>query len=161
MGKSLCLVCLEKTTTEKTPEQLASEIIGLPPGEIIRLRSENALITQEHIDQMEELSKVNNFILPDLGERFGDWWLDHCGEVAITKTQERIPLPFATVLPGIFIAGEIIKEKYFPKNIVDNHYFYNMLSLPQDGQHFFKPNDECALCSKQFTLKMFQKKHSC
>ncbi len=160
LGKSLCLVCLEKQTSEKTPEHLASEIIGLTTEEIIQLRSENAVITSEHIEKMEEKTIIHNFTLPKLGERFSDWWLDHCGEIAITKTQERIPLPFATILPGILIAGEIIKEKYFKDYSLENHYLYNMVSLPPYEQLFFKPKTDCALCSKEITIKIFRDRYS-
>lgn len=158
LGKSMCLVCLERQTTDKTSEQLASKIIGLTTDEIIRLRSENAIIKQRHVNQMKKMAAIHNFTLPKPGERFGDWWLDHCGDIALTQTQERIPLPFATILPGIFIAGEVIKERHYSEYCLDNHYFYNMISSPSDGQVQFKPKADCALCSKDISLKIFKKR---
>lgn len=160
LGSSLCMVCLDKQTITKTPEELASEVIGIDGEEIVRLRSENAIIEAGHIKKMREMSVIHNFTLPTIGERFGDWWLDHCGEIAISKTYQRIPLPFATILPGVFIAGEIIKEKYFSRYVLDNHYFYNMMSLPLDGQTKYKPKQGCILCSKEPAIKMFKEKYS-
>lgn len=158
LGSSLCIICSHQSDPEeRSPEELASEIIGIPVEEIVKLRSENAPLELKHIEAMKKASKTYGFILPAAGERFGDWWLLHCGEIVIAKTQERLPLPFATILPGILIAGEIIKERYFPQRVLRNHLIYDMVALPSQRRIIeIKPKSNCIFCSNPTTLNLFK-----
>jgi len=73
-------------------------------------------------------------------------------------TPERIPLPFATVLPGIFLAGEVIKEHCFPHAVIQNWYAYDMINVPRNGPTLLKPVADCIFCSRSKTNEIFQDK---
>jgi hypothetical protein len=108
---------------------------------------------------MKESSKTQSFALPSVGERFNDWLLAHCGELASPVTPERIPLPFATVLPGILLAGEVIKGYCFPDDVIQNYYTYDMINVPLSGTTALKPAPDCIFCSNSQTIETFQRKY--
>ena len=160
IGKSPCILCTHKPEeVQRSVEEILSEVIGLGAQEIVRLRSTNARLTQDHIDRMKESSKTQGFALPSVGERFNDWLLAHCGELASPVTPERIPLPFATVLPGILLAGEVIKGYYFPDDVIQNYYTYDMINVPLSGTKSLKPISDCIFCSNSQTIETFQRKY--
>jgi len=160
LGQSPCLLCTHKAKeVERSPEEIVSEVIGLSAREIVRLRSTNARLTQEHINRMIKSSEKYGFAMPSVGDRFSDWWMMHCGELVLPGTRERFPLPFATILPGIFIAGEVIKERYFAKDVLQNYYSYDMTSLPSSGATPMKPVSNCIFCSSPMTREIYAKKY--
>jgi len=160
IGKSPCILCTHKPgEVERSTEEILSEVIGLGTEEIVRLRSTNARLTQDHIDRMKKSSETQSFTLPSVGEHFNDWFLMHCGEVASPVTPERIPLPFATVLPGILLAGEVIKAYYFPDDVIQNYYTYDMINVPLSGAQSLKPAPDCIFCSNSQTIEIFQRKY--
>jgi molybdopterin/thiamine biosynthesis adenylyltransferase len=159
IGKSPCLLCTHKADEAKrSSEEIISQVIGLSRKEIVRLRSTNARITREIINRMKEYSAKSGFALPSVGERFSDWELAHCGEFILPSTQERFPLTFSTILPGILIAGEVLKERYFPEGILRNYYSYDMINLPVNGMALQQPLSNCILCSSQKTRDIFATK---
>lgn len=160
LGQSPCLLCTHRPKeVERSLEEIVFEAIGLSAREIVRLRSTNACLTREHINRMTKSSEKYGFALPSVGERFSDWLTIHCGEVVLSVTQERFPLPFATVLPGILIAGEVIKECYFPKYVLQNYYSYDMINLPPSGMTPMRPVSDCIFCSLPVTKEIYAKKY--
>lgn len=159
LGKSPCLLCTHKSDgIVRSSEEIISDVTGLSTSEVVKLRTTNDKITQEHIERMRKSSEKYGFPLPSRGERFNDWVTMHCGELVLPLTRERFPLPFATILPGILIAGEVIKDRYFPENILQNYYSYDMISLPLSGMVQHQPFSNCILCSSQKALEVFAKK---
>jgi molybdopterin/thiamine biosynthesis adenylyltransferase len=160
IGESPCLICTHKADRVERPiEELLSEVTGLHPKEIMRLRSTNALFCQGHIDQMREFSKIHGFALPSVGDRFSDWLIMHCGELVSPVGQERFPLPFAAVLPGVLIAGEVIKDRCFVKDVLQNYYSYDMINVPMSGAIPLKPAPDCIFCSFPKTKELHAKKY--
>lgn len=160
LGKSPCMLCTHQPEKlERPTEEILSEVIGISAKEIMTLRSTNAHVTPAHIDQMKKFSKIQGFTLPSVGERFNDWLLVHCGELVSPVTRERIPLPFATVLPGVLLAGEVIKAHYFPNDVIQNYYTYDMINVPPNGMTQLKPAVDCIFCSNPQTKETFQKKY--
>lgn len=160
IGKSPCLICTHSPKEVERPlEEVLSEVTGLFASEIAKLRSTNGCLTQEQINRMTKSSEKYEFTLPCVGERFSDWLMMHCGELVLSATQERFPLPFATVLPGILIAGEVIKERYFPKDVLQNYYSYDLINLPASGMTKMKPVSDCIFCSSLTTKEKFAEKY--
>jgi len=160
LGKSPCLLCTHKAKeVQRSLEEILSEVTGIDEKEILRLRSTNARFTQEHLDLMKEFSVIHGFALPSVGDRFSDWLIIHCGEFASFETHERIPLPFATILPGILIAGEVIKDRHFPNDTVQNYYSYDMINVPSSGTTPLKPASDCIFCSSSKTKETYARKY--
>jgi molybdopterin/thiamine biosynthesis adenylyltransferase len=160
IGKSPCLLCTHKTDKVERPlEEILSDAIGLNPKEIVRLRSTNALFGQEHIDLMREFSRIRGFVLPSVGDHFSDWLTMHCGELVSPIGQERFPLPFATVLPGILLAGEVIKDRCFENDVLRNYYSYDMINVPLSGTIPLRPASDCIFCSSPKTKEIYAKKY--
>lgn len=159
IGKSPCMLCTHKPEeVERSTEEILSKVIGLGTDEIVRLRSTNACLTQDHVDRMKKSSETHGFIIPSVGEHFNDWLQIHCGELASPIIPERIPLPFATVLPGILLAGEVIKEYCFPYAVIQNCYAYDMINVPRNGPTLLRPIADCIFCSDLRTNEIFQEK---
>ena len=160
IGNSPCLICTHSPKEVERPiEEILSGIIGLSATEIAELRSTNACLTQDCIIRMTKSSEKFGFSLPLVGERFSDWLMMHCGELVLSATGERFPLPFAAVLPGILVAGEVIKERYFPKKVLQNYYSYDMINIPTNGMIRLKPVSNCIFCSSAATKEKFIKKY--
>ena len=160
LGQSPCLICTHKAKeVKRSLEEIVSAVTGLPKREIARLRSTNSKLTQDHINRMKKFSEKYEFTLPSVGERFSDWLAMHCGELILPETQERFPLPFATILPGFLLAGEMMKERCFHEDILNNYYSYDMINLPVNGVRTLSPFSDCIFCSLPATGDIHTKKY--
>ena len=159
-GKNACLGCrFYKEGSTGSEEIKLSKIIGLSPKVISDLRANNASIEQSHIDVMKPFSEKNKFTLPKLGEHFQDWFLYHCGEIHLDNESVIIPIPFATIMPGILLAGEVIKLKYFRQNRTSHFFSYDTFSASKNNIDELKQNEKCPICSKPATLNRYNEKH--
>ncbi|MFY9301600.1 MAG: ThiF family adenylyltransferase [Candidatus Nitrosotenuis sp.] len=161
-GNNACLGCrFYKDSSSESEESRLSKIIGLSPDIIVNLRANNALFEQSHIDIMKQFSEKNGFTLPKVGEHFQDWFIYHCSELHLDSEEIIIPLPFATIMPGILLAGEVIKQRYFNKQNRTQHYFsYDTFSISKDNIDELKRNEKCQICSDQTTLNRYKEKHN-
>jgi len=160
IGKSPCLLCTHRAEKIERPlEEILSEVTGIPTEEITRLRSTNACFSEEHIDQMKNFSKNHGFVLPSIGDHFSDWFIMHCGELVSSITLERFPMPFATILPGILLAGEVIKDRCFQTDVIQNYYCYEMINVSPSGMTQLRPVSDCIFCSSTKTKEIYAKKY--
>ena len=160
-GNNACLGCrFYKDSSSESEESGLSKIIGLSPDVIVNLRANNALFEQSHIAIMKPFSEKNGFTLPKIGERFQDWVTYHCSELHLGNEEPIIPLPFATIMPGVLLAGEVIKQRYFNKQRTQHYFSYDTFSISKDNIDELKRNGKCPICSNQTTLNRYKEKHN-
>lgn len=121
LGVSECMHCKHPDTIED-PElakarQLAS-LLGLDVEAWLRKVRSNEMFREGEVTLLRDriLEAGLDVDVPRVGQRFGDWEADNCGRLRLAETDDEIPIPFAPVMAGVLLAGEVIKEHYFPKD---------------------------------------------
>jgi len=161
-GKNACLGCrfLADGPSESLETHL-SKITGIPVDTITTLITNNAPIEKHHIEIMKSFSEKNKFPLPKVGDHFQDWYQYHCGELKLDDSNILIPLPFATIMPGILVAGEVIKRRYFSNNNNGPNFFsYDIFGLKVDPTNTIKRRPDCQICSNEKTVQRYKEKHN-
>lgn len=159
LGRSACLKCTHNASGEQ-PDiiRAIAAALGLEQAEVARLYFDNILLTGEAARNIGH--KVGSHGLPPLteGMKFRDWVMLHCGQLRLTVDSEMVlPIPFAVVLPGILLAGEIIKERYFPENVVRHRINHDVFGHPSDWLTTpLYPKDGCPLCSDEMVRRAYK-----
>lgn len=162
LESTACLGCMHhgKESSESI-ENLLSPIIGLSAEIIANLKNNSVPIDESHIEMMRPFSEKYAFELPKAGEHFQDWHLYHCGEIPLDGQKEiQIPVPFATVMPGILLAGEVIKQRHFSDYAVRDYFSYNIFGEPRDIVETLNKRQNCPICSNAMTLERYREKHN-
>jgi molybdopterin/thiamine biosynthesis adenylyltransferase len=69
------------------------------------------------------------------------------------------PLSFISALAGVMLACELIKDRYFPENRINNHFLIDTLKLPNPKLHSFKrKTPKCPYCNDPIYLDVYSKK---
>lgn len=161
-GVNSCLGCrfFEHGTAGPLEEEL-SKIIGLSTEVISQLIADNSIFTDAHISIMEKFSETNCFTLPKSGERFQDWRLYHCGELSINEQSNfQIPVPFAATIPGILLAGEVIKIRCFENLTARDYFSYDIFTNQVDNITSLNKKSDCPICSDKNSVKRYMEKNN-
>ena len=84
-----------------------------------------------------------------------DWTQLHCSELDIGTNRDLVlPIPFATVLPGIMLAGEIVKERYYPDAVLRDVVNHDTASLPGNWlTTLYGPKSGCSVCGDSMVFE--------
>ncbi len=98
--------------------------LGLTAEDWLRKVRDNEVFAAGEVVEIEKrlLPEMRDLRLPLAGERYGDWGAKNCGLLRLLKVDEEVPIPFAPVMAGILLAGEVLKEHLFPDAILDSYY---------------------------------------
>ncbi|MBI4258111.1 MAG: ThiF family adenylyltransferase [Thaumarchaeota archaeon] len=163
LGLTDCLACTHTQTNGNGPslEQSLAEITGLPEGEIVRLRTTKAPFEPSHIQAMRDKSQQFGFPLPNVGEAVDDWFLYHCGDLFQYTQEMAVPVPFATTLPGLLLAAQLLRLASLPEIDAPSHFMMDMLSSLDLAQATTRrPRPGCSLCDDSSTMEYYRKKYS-
>jgi len=162
LGQSECMHC--KHPIADDPEQRKAEqltkLLGLSPDIWRRKIRDNEKFAEDEVTSIEQhRSKDAPFHLPKPAQRFGDWEAEQCGRLVLPDLDEEIPLPFAPVLAGVLIAGEVIKEHYFPDAVLDSYYWNTLLGhfMARNQPHRRNPRANCSFCSDPVYLEQYKR----
>ena len=160
-GESACLGCrFYQNGSSESIETRLSKVIGLTVDVIKSLRANNSVIDMSYIETMKPFSEKHNFTLPKAGEHFQDWFLYHCSEIPVDgQLHIQIPVPFATVIPGILLAGEVIKQRHFKDYTFRDYFSYDVFAISMDSLETIKKRKDCPICSNQSTVNRYKKKN--
>lgn len=154
LGQTECLACRFRDDghdPEQEKAQQFDQLLGLGADAWIRKLTSNERFTDDEVTQMRNQAFDPQFRLPEVGQRFGDWEAEQCGKMNLPNPDDEIPIPFAPVLAGILVAGEVIKHAAFPDACVDSRYWNTLMgrfmtrSVPQ------KPSRraDCRICGRR------------
>jgi len=162
-GKTQCMRC--KHPTENNPEweraEGVSKITGLSPKAIFKKITNNDFFTEDEIIRIRNFCAKEklSFELPMEGQAFSDWERNNCGKMNIPQIKEEVPIPFAPVMSGVLLAGEIIKEHYFPDNVLSSQYWNSLLGT--FNKHIkpvlCKPKENCPLCKDPAIINQYRR----
>ncbi|MCH7560170.1 MAG: ThiF family adenylyltransferase [Thaumarchaeota archaeon] len=160
-GDNACLGCrFYREESSDSSESYLSKIIGLSEEVILSLRTNNATFEEKHIEIMKPFSEKNKFSLPKTGEHFQDWFRYHCGELKLNGQIDPIPVPFATVMPGILLAGEVVKQRHFKNYKTRDFFSLDVFGIPINTFEQVKRKKDCPICSNQSTVNRYKEKNS-
>jgi len=144
---------------QRKAEQL-TKLLGLSPDIWRRKIRDNEKFAEDEVRSIEQhRSKDAPFHLPKPAQRFGDWEAEQCGRLVLPDLDEEIPLPFAPVLAGVLIAGEVIKEHYFPDAVLDSYYWNTLLGhfMARNQPRRRNPRANCSFCCDPVYLEQYKR----
>jgi len=163
LGRSACLKCTHTASSEQTDIVRAiSAVIGMEYAEVSRIYFDNIPLTEDAARHIGQNVIPRGLPAPTEGMTLRDWVMLHCGQLKITAGSEMtLPIPFATVLPGILLAGEIIKESYFPTHVIKHRVNYDVFGLPSGWLVTpLNPKQNCSLCGDEIVKKIYRNLYS-
>lgn len=162
-GKTQCMRCKhpEENNLEWKRAEGISKIIGLNPKTIFKKITNNEFFTEDEIIKIRNFCDKENlsFELPMEGQAISDWERNNCGKMNIPQIKEEVPIPFAPVMSGVLLAGEVIKEHYFPDNVLNSQYWNSLLGT--FNKHIkpvlYKPKENCPLCKDPAIVNQYRR----
>jgi len=164
-GKSLCMSC--RFPDGDDPEQLEAkqlaEVVGLSEEVWYRKARDNAAFTAEEVAGIRAAAARGEnpaWGFPAVGQPFGDWRADQCGKLNLPEVgDEEIPIPFAPVMAGVLVAGEVIKESLFPGDTLRGHYWNNLVGrfMPHNAPCTPSPREDCVICADPLMISQFRR----
>lgn len=163
LGRSQCLICPDpKGERELRLLNTIASLTGIPTNEIEQLRRTNGVFEEEHIRMLVKHTRGSpTFPMPHSGMRFPDWLYKNKSELGLMGWPElNIPIPLTTILAGVLLAGEAIKEKYFHDHRLNSQFDHDIFCLPMSGLHrFIPPLPGCPFCSSKDVLRRYHEKY--
>lgn len=161
-GDGQCLACKHQGRSDGMRREMAvlSDQVGLETDTLVEMNTNNAAFTAEQVDAIaEHVDNGADITLPEPGERFSDWFREHCGHIDLGGATMEVPVPFLPVTAGVLLAGEVIKQRHFSDAEVDNRFTHNMLGEPVEGMHrFTNPHPDCEICSDSTAVDRYEAK---
>jgi ThiF family protein/E2/UBC family protein C len=150
LGLTECMFCKHPPGAEDPERQKAEQLarlLGLDGAAWLRKIGGNELFLPEEIAALRvpESSAVR---LPFPGQRYGDWEAEECGRLLLPAADDEVPVPFAPVMAGVLLAGEIVKEHLFPEARLDSRYWNTLTGrfLRHGRPHRRTPAPSCVFC---------------
>jgi ThiF family protein/E2/UBC family protein C len=164
-GMTECMHC-KHPLSEKDPEtekaKQVAHLLGLTADACLRKLRDNEPFTDEEIRTITSHlgPQTLPFEPPRQGQRFGDWETSQCGRIVLPDADHEIPIPFAPVMSGVLLAGEIIKEHHFPDQVLDSYYWNTLMGrFMRDNRPWRRgPNPTCALCSDPAYIEQHERR---
>lgn len=152
LGRSDCMWCKhpEAGDPERQKSMQLEQLLGLDTETWVRKIRNNEPFTQQEIASLK-IPDGSEITLPASGERFDAWEAAQCGRMKLPELNAEVPIPFAPVMAGVLIAGEIIKELRFPANALDSYYWNTLTGqfMRRKRPECRRPTPGCPLCQNE------------
>jgi hypothetical protein len=161
LGETQCLGCKHSQRDGKRQElAVVADRLGLSTDTVEEMDKDNAAFSAAQVATIEgHVDGDPDFTIPEPGERFSDWFGDQCGHMDLSAADDPVPVPFLPVTAGVLLAGEVIKDRYFTDDQVDNRFTHNMFYRPRERMHSFTgPDDACSICRHDRVLDRYHEK---
>ncbi len=165
LGRTECMFC-KHPPDEGDPEQeeaaQLAALLGFDAKMWLGMLRDNRAFTA---DEIALLSRRRDdlkleFDVPKGGERYSDWYSDQCGRLRLPEMDQEIPIPFAPVMAGVLLAGEVIKEAECLESVLP-HYYGNTLAgswmrrVQPQGR---APRAACVRCQSPIFRAQFERR---
>jgi hypothetical protein len=163
LGETECMHC--KHPQDDDPElgqakQLAS-VFGLNVETWFNKISENKVFTTEEVERIKSRFEgiETAFDFPRPGERFQDWNASQCGKLKLQELEEEFPIPFAPVMAGVLLAGEVIKEHLYSDDVLKSYYWNSLTARfnPLAKPRMREANRNCEFCRDQTMRDQYER----
>lgn len=163
-GKTQCLACRfdENGDPELEKAMQLQKGLGLSVDTWVKKLRDNERFTIEDIESIKARIEESDIDaeLPSVGQRFGDWEVDQCGKLGLPDPDDEIPIPFAPVLAGVLVAGEVIKQALFPSAVLDSRYWNTLLGrfMPHNCQQRLPQRADCPICTRPAFVSQYHRR---
>lgn len=165
LGKTECMHCKHpagEADPEREKARQLTELLGLDVDRWLQKVRENERFEAKEIATIRAHlgDKDVPFALPSPGQRYGDWEASQCGHLHLPEADEEIPIPFAPVMAGVLLAGEIIREHCFSAAVLDSYYWNTLLGrfMIRNQPYRRHPRPECSFCHDEAYLAQYQRR---
>lgn len=167
LGVTNCMWCKHPPGDEdpelQKAEQLA-RLVGLDAETWLRKGRTNEVFTAEEVAIIapRTASPETSFDLPLPSQRYGDWEAAQCGRLRLPEIDQEVPVPFAPVMAGVLLAGEVIKQRRFPEEALDSYYWNSLVGRFMRGNRPYRrlPRLDCRFCSDPEYLAQYKRRWS-
>lgn len=155
-GQTQCLAC-RLAPEERSPERQKARQLERQFGQSVavwlRKIRDNEPFTPGEVAALEQrLQDLDSEARPPhVGQRFGDWDAEQCGRLQLPDPDDEIPVPFAPVLAGVLLAGEIFKEEFFAGAPLAGSYWNALLGqfMMRNAPRSPPRRPDCPICGQQ------------
>jgi molybdopterin/thiamine biosynthesis adenylyltransferase len=165
LGTTLCMHCKHPIGTDDPEQQQAQQLatlLGLDVPSWLRKVRDNEPFTLEEVGRISAHvgRAVRDYALPEAGQHFGDWFAEQCGRLKLPALDEEVPIPFAPVIAGVLLAGEVIKERLFPAHVLDSCYWNTLLGrfMRRNVPHRRVLRADCPFCHDPTYLRQYARR---
>ncbi|RXG87359.1 ThiF family adenylyltransferase [Bradyrhizobium zhanjiangense] len=163
LGQTECMHCKHPPGAEDVEYRKAaqlSKLLKLEHTVCLRKLRDNEIFTEAEAARIAGLVQDERleFDPPRPQQRFGDWEAEQCGKLKLPELDEEVPIPFAPVMAGVLIAGEIIKEQHFPEYVLDSRYSNTLMGqfMRRSRPVRIAPKPDCKLCNDPLMHEQFR-----
>lgn len=167
LGVTNCMWCKYPPGDEDPEHQKAEQLarqVGLDAETWLRKGRSNEVFTAQEVAALalRTPSPGTPFDLPVPGQRYGDWEAAQCGRLRLPEIEDEVPVPFAPVMAGILLAGEVVKQHHFPEAVLDSYYWNTLMGrfMRANRPHRRLPNLDCRLCGDPEYLAQYRRRWS-
>lgn len=165
LGVTECMHC-KHPDTKQDPETAKAaqldQLLGLGIEAWVRKVRDNEAFSDEEVRQLTDRIREATLDVkaPYPGQHFGDWEVLNCGRMKLVESDDEIPIPFAPVIAGVLLAGEIIKEHHFHEAVLDSYYgntvvgMFMKLTMPRRRL----PRLDCGLCRDPVFVAQYERR---
>lgn len=165
LGATECMYC-KHPSGQGDPErdkavQLA-HLLGLGIETWIGKVRDNEVFREDEVAVIADRAAMSGISieLPKPGQRYSDWEQAQCGKLRLPEVDDEIPFACAPVMAGVLLAGEVIKEHYFPEGVLDSYYWNTLLGcfMIRNQPRRRAPRNDCAFCHDEAYLAQHRRR---
>jgi len=165
LGRTECMFCkhpVEEGDPERGEAAQLAALLGFSAEMWLEMIRDNRTFTSSEIADLARRREnlQLSFDVPNAGERYSDWYNNQCGRLQLPEKDQEIPIPFAPVMAGVLLAGEVIKEREFPDAVLP-HYYGNTLVgswMRKVRPQARPPKAGCTICQGDAFRSQFERR---
>jgi len=161
-GQTACLTCRlssEDRDPEREKARQLQKLLGQNEAFWLKKICDNEPFTEAEVALLDlQLQDSKSEVsLPTVGQRFGDWDAEQCGKLKLPNPDDEVPVPFAPILAGVLLAGEVLKEVLFPGAVLAGSYWNTLVGrfMANNTPRLRQPRANCPICSKTAFREQF------
>lgn len=165
LGQTECMYCKHPTGAEDPEHRKATQIaalLGLDHDVCLRKIKDHEPFTELEVAAVADRIHKGDlqFDPPVVGQRFNDWEQTQCGRLPLGDADDEVPIPFAPVMAGVLITGEIIKERCFPAAVLKSRYTNTLMGKFMDRAwpQMREPRPNCSFCNDPDYVSQFRRR---
>jgi len=165
LDRTPCLCC-RFVHEQMNPEQVKAEqlamALGLPVASVVAKMRDNQPFTEDEAAAVAAKLQADGQVAhpPSPGQRLAEWEAEQCGKLKLSNPDDEIPIPFAPVMAGVLLAGEVMKQNFFPGSVLASRYWNTLMGKFMLRNRALNPAREpaCAVCSQPVLLDQFRRR---
>ncbi len=165
LGSMECMHCKHppgQGDPERDKAVQLAQLLGLDVATWLRKVRDNQAFREEEVVVIAARAAAGGISieLPMPGQRYDDWERLQCGKLRLPEVDEEIPFACAPVMAGVLLAGEVVKEHYFPDAVLDSYYWNTLLGrfMVRNRPYRRRPRPDCSFCWDDVYLAQYRRR---